>query len=73
MFDRRIVEIALGVLVGVFFGAALIYDLVPKSGVSWQAHLFGGIGGVIAAAALARPKRGQLRAAGATSLPGSPH
>jgi membrane associated rhomboid family serine protease len=72
VFDRRIVEIALGVLVGVFFGAALIYDLIPKSGISWQAHLFGGIGGVIAAAALARPKRGQLRPAGSTSLPESP-
>jgi membrane associated rhomboid family serine protease len=61
VFDRRIVEIALGVLVGVFFGAALIYDLIPKSGISWQAHLFGGIGGVIAAAALARPKRPAAR------------
>jgi len=71
VFDRRIVELALGVLVAVFFGAALIYDLLPKSGISWQAHLFGGIGGVIAAAALARPQRGQLRPAGATSLPES--
>jgi len=70
-FDRHILEIALGVLVAAFFGAALIYDLIPKGNISWQAHLFGGIGGVIAAAALARPTRGQLRTAGATRLPSS--
>ncbi len=55
LFDRRAVEIGLGVLVAVLFGGALISDLVPHGGISWQAHLFGGIGGVIAAAALAPP------------------
>jgi membrane associated rhomboid family serine protease len=71
LFDRRIGEIALGVLVLFLFGGALISDLIPHTGVSWEAHLFGGIGGVIAAAALARIARGRPSAAGATSLPAS--
>jgi membrane associated rhomboid family serine protease len=52
VFDRHVLEILLGVVVLVLFGGALLYDLIPHSGISWQAHLFGGIGGVIAAAAL---------------------
>jgi membrane associated rhomboid family serine protease len=71
LFDRRIVEAALGVLVGLLFSGALIADLIPRSGISWEAHLFGGIGGVIAAAALARPARGRPAAVGARSLPAS--
>jgi membrane associated rhomboid family serine protease len=57
VFDRRIVEVALGILVALFFGTALVSSLIPHSGISWQAHLFGGVGGVVAAAALARPVR----------------
>jgi membrane associated rhomboid family serine protease len=71
LFDRRILEIALGILVALLFGGALVSDLLPHSGISWEAHLFGGIGGVIAAAALARPERGAPSAAGATSVPAS--
>ncbi len=71
LFDRRIAEIALGVLIGLLFGGALLSDLVPHSGISWEAHLFGAIGGVIAAAALARPARSRPVAKGATSLPAS--
>jgi len=71
LFDRRLVEIALGVLVALLFGGALVSDLIPHSGISWQAHLFGGIGGVIAAAVLARPSRGRPSAATVTSPPAS--
>lgn len=63
LFDRRVVEIALGVIVAVLFGGALLADLVPHTGVSWQAHLFGAIGGVLAAATLARPAGAQPSAA----------
>jgi len=66
IFDRRILEIALGVVVAVLFGGVLVYDLIPHSGISWQAHLFGGIGGVIAAAALASDKPERLGSARAT-------
>lgn len=71
LFNRRGVEIALGILVGLLFGGALISDLIPHSGISWQAHLFGGIGGVIAARTLARRARDRPSAAGAAYLPSS--
>jgi hypothetical protein len=35
------------------WGAALLSSLVPHQGVSWQAHLCGAIGGVVAAWLLA--------------------
>ncbi len=71
LFDRRVGEVLLGIVVLLFFGGALISDLIPRTGVSWEAHLFGGIGGVIAAALLARSARGRTIAAGASGLPAS--
>ena len=72
LFDRRIGEVLLGIVVLLLFGGALISDLVPHSGISWEAHLFGGVGGVLAAAMLARPARGRTSAPAAASLPASP-
>ncbi len=66
LFNRKLVEVGLGVVVLVLFGGALIYDLIPHTGISWEAHLFGGVGGVLAASALSR---GRPAAAGAASLP----
>jgi membrane associated rhomboid family serine protease len=71
LFDRRIGEVVLGIIVFLLFGGALISDLIPHSGISWEAHLFGGIGGVLAAAGLARPAPGRPGAPGATSPPAS--
>ena len=71
LFNRRMVEVVLGIIVLLLFGGALISDLIPHTGISWEAHLFGGVGGVIAAAVLARSARGRTSAAGATSLPAS--
>ena len=48
-FSRRFVELAVGIVVAVLFGGALAWDLVPKTGISWQDHLFGGLGGIAAA------------------------
>ena len=48
-FDRSIWELGVGILVGVVWGAVLISSLVPHNGISWQAHLCGGIAGVIVA------------------------
>jgi membrane associated rhomboid family serine protease len=56
VFNRRIAELGLGLVVLVVFGGALVYDLIPHTGISWEAHLFGGIGGVLAAAAVARER-----------------
>jgi membrane associated rhomboid family serine protease len=48
-FDRSIWELAVGLIVGVIWGAVLISSLIPHSGVSWQGHLCGGIAGVLVA------------------------
>jgi membrane associated rhomboid family serine protease len=48
-FDRSIWELGVGMVVGVIWGAVLISSLVPHTGISWQAHLCGGIAGVIVA------------------------
>jgi membrane associated rhomboid family serine protease len=49
IFDRDLLELAIGAVVGVIWGAVLISSLVPHSGTSWQAHLCGGIAGVLLA------------------------
>jgi membrane associated rhomboid family serine protease len=54
VFDRSVLELLVGALVGVVWGGALLSSLVPQNGVSWQAHLSGAIGGVVAAWLLAR-------------------
>lgn len=55
-FTRKVPQIAVGLMVAVLFGAALIASIVPQTGISWQDHVFGAVGGVIAARALS-PRR----------------
>jgi membrane associated rhomboid family serine protease len=54
VFDRSAVELLIGAVVAVVWGGALLSSLIPRYGISWQGHLCGGIGGVIAAWLLAR-------------------
>lgn len=54
LFNRSTLEIAIGVVVGVVWGTALLGGLLPQEGISWQAHFFGAVGGLIAARLLAR-------------------
>lgn len=57
VFDRSPLELALGALVVAVWGGALLTSLVPREGISWQGHLFGAIGGIVAARLLApRPR-----------------
>jgi membrane associated rhomboid family serine protease len=65
-FNRRVVEVLTGALVAVVWGGALLASLVPHAGVSWQGHLCGGLAGIVAAWALARPRTrpGRRRGAG---------
>ena len=53
LFNRRAVEILIGVGVAAVWGTALLGGLMPQEGVSWQGHFFGAVGGVIAAWAAA--------------------
>ncbi|HEY5837134.1 rhomboid family intramembrane serine protease [Streptomyces sp.] len=47
--DRRALDIVVGLIVGALYGSILWGVLPTATGVSWQGHLFGLIGGVAAA------------------------
>jgi membrane associated rhomboid family serine protease len=52
-FARHLGQALLGIVVFLFYGS-LLWGLLPAPGVSWQGHLFGAIGGVLAAWVLHR-------------------
>jgi membrane associated rhomboid family serine protease len=55
-FERNFASIALSVTVGILYGS-LIWGVLPQQpGISWQGHLFGFVGGIVAARFLAAPK-----------------
>lgn len=54
IFARRLGMLAVGALVMLFYGG-LLWGLLPKPGISWQGHLFGLLGGVLAAWVAHRP------------------
>jgi membrane associated rhomboid family serine protease len=56
LFDRSALEVFVGIVVGVVWGGALISSIVPHYGVSWQGHVCGAIGGVVAAYVLRRDR-----------------
>ena len=62
VFSRNLIEIAIGVAVGVVWGGALLGGLVPQEGISWQGHLFGAVGGVVAARLLSPARERELSA-----------
>jgi membrane associated rhomboid family serine protease len=66
-FNRSVLELLTGLVVGVVWGGALLSSIVPHTGVSWQGHVCGAIGGVAAAYVLRRD-----RPAGAGPAPMSP-
>jgi membrane associated rhomboid family serine protease len=64
LFDRSALEVLVGIVVGVVWGGALVSSLVPHYGVSWQGHVCGAIGGVVAAYVLRRERSRATRAGG---------
>ncbi len=57
LFSRSIVHIAVGLVVVVVYGGTLLFSLAPRDGISWQGHLFGALGGILAAWWLDRRER----------------
>lgn len=57
LFNRRIGQFLVGLLVILVWGGALLGGLLPQSGISWQGHLFGAIAGVLAAWLLSEERK----------------
>jgi membrane associated rhomboid family serine protease len=66
VYSRSVAQIAVGLLVLAVWGTTLLRGLVPEDGISWQGHLFGAIGGVLAARLL----HGRAERAGPPALSG---
>jgi membrane associated rhomboid family serine protease len=57
-FERSLIDFVAGLVVGVVWGGALVYSVIPhNNGVSWQGHVCGAIAGVLAAYALSDRRR----------------
>jgi membrane associated rhomboid family serine protease len=71
LFNRSLLELLTGGVVGVIWGGALLSSLVPHGYVSWQGHLCGGLAGVVAAYVLARQAPRRARRSVGTARPAS--
>jgi membrane associated rhomboid family serine protease len=49
LFSRNLLHLGVGLVVIAVYGTTLLFDLAPRDGISWQGHLFGAVGGVVAA------------------------
>jgi membrane associated rhomboid family serine protease len=63
IFSRSMIHIAVGLVVVVLYGGTLLFSLAPRDGISWQGHLFGALGGILAAWWLDRRERPDAAAA----------
>ena len=52
LFSRNLLHLGVGIAVIAVYGTTLLFGLAPRDGISWQGHLFGAIGGVVAARVL---------------------
>jgi membrane associated rhomboid family serine protease len=61
-FERSLLDLFAGLVVGLVWGTTLLSSLEPHGGISWQAHACGGIAGVLAAYAFSDRRRAQRSA-----------
>lgn len=59
-FQRNVASIFISVIVGLFYGGTVWGVLPSQPGISWQGHLFGFLGGILAARMIAKEKRTYL-------------
>src|SRR3954447_16589323 len=71
IFSRSMVHLLVGVFVIALYGSTLLFGLAPRDGISWQGHLFGAVGGVVAAWVL-DARRSKRSAADAAKRPEDP-
>ncbi|MCU1353409.1 MAG: rhomboid family intrarane serine protease [Acidimicrobiales bacterium] len=57
-YERKIIYLAGGLLVVMLYGPVL-WGVLPKPGISWQGHLFGAAGGLLAARLIHGERDGQ--------------
>jgi membrane associated rhomboid family serine protease len=67
--EKRIIPILIALVVGFFYGSALVMGVIPHIGsqISWDGHLCGAIAGGIVAVALARASRRKPQESSLTS------
>ena len=56
-FERSVTAILLSLIVGLLYGSLILGVLPLQFGISWQGHLFGFLGGALAARLLARRRK----------------
>ncbi len=61
LFTRNLWQIGLGVAVGLLYGSILWGVLPGQPGISWQGHLFGAVGGLLAGWVLSSNERRHRR------------
>lgn len=61
VFNRSLGQLLIGALVTLVWGGALLGGLLPQPGISWQGHLFGAVGGIVAAWLLGGTQRRTTR------------
>lgn len=71
LFTRNLWQILVGVVVGLLYGSILWGVLPGQSGISWQGHLFGALGGLLAGWVLSSNERRHRRGESAGRLASS--